>query len=80
MWLLVQCKILTADKLLARNWPCNPLCPLSDQAPESVEHLCLHCVNAKEVWLLASHWTEGLVQVPDAESPLAPPRGLFFKE
>lgn len=27
-WLLVQQKILTADKLIARNWPCEPLCSL----------------------------------------------------
>jgi mannosylglycoprotein endo-beta-mannosidase len=30
-WLLVRNKILTADKLLARNWPCNPVCCLCDQ-------------------------------------------------
>jgi hypothetical protein len=34
-WLLVQRKILTADKLLARNWPCNPMCPLCDQEDET---------------------------------------------
>jgi len=30
-WLLIQSKILTADKLLARNWPCNPICTLCNQ-------------------------------------------------
>lgn len=46
MWLLVQCKLLTADKLLSRNWPCHPVCALCDQAPETAEHMCLHCVYA----------------------------------
>ncbi|KAF8688277.1 hypothetical protein HU200_042330 [Digitaria exilis] len=63
-WLLVQCKILTADKLLKRNWPCNPMCPLCDQEPESAEHLILNCVYAKEVWIRMSQETGGLLQVP----------------
>jgi predicted RNA-binding protein YlxR (DUF448 family) len=29
-WLLLQSRILTADKLLLRNWPCNPTCMLCD--------------------------------------------------
>jgi hypothetical protein len=40
-WLLVQNKLLTADKLLARNWPCNPICPLCDQVEETAAHICL---------------------------------------
>jgi hypothetical protein len=45
-WLLLQCKLLTADKLLKQNWPCNPLCPLYDHQEETTEHMCLHCVFA----------------------------------
>jgi hypothetical protein len=63
-WLLVQSKILTADRLLARSWPCDPICSLCDQAFESAAHLCLHCVYAQEVWLMVATWSEGLVQVP----------------
>jgi len=63
-WLLVQCKLLTADKLIKRNWPCNPICPLCDQLEETAEHMCLHCVFAQEVWLLVSNWTEGQVKLP----------------
>lgn len=63
-WLLVQCKILTADKLVKRNWPCNEICQLCDQIHESAEHLILHCVYAKEIWLQMSSESEGLLQVP----------------
>jgi hypothetical protein len=61
---MVQHKILTADKLLARNWPCDPICQLCDQELESAEHLCLQCVYAQEVWLLVTQWTDDLVCIP----------------
>jgi hypothetical protein len=60
----VQCKILTADRLLARNWPCNPVCVLCDQELESATHLCLQCVFARQVWYLVSSWTGGRIQIP----------------
>ncbi|WVZ95314.1 hypothetical protein U9M48_041096 [Paspalum notatum var. saurae] len=49
-WLLVQAKILTADKLAQRNWPCNPVCLLCDQEPETALHLCPKCPFALQVW------------------------------
>jgi hypothetical protein len=63
-WLLVQRKILTADKLLARNWPRNPMCPLCDQEDETAGHLCLQCVFAREVWVLVAAWSDNTVTVP----------------
>ncbi|CAN6334617.1 unnamed protein product, partial [Urochloa humidicola] len=42
VWLFLQSKILTADRLMARHWPCDPICSLCDQAQETAEHLCLH--------------------------------------
>jgi len=64
-WLLVQSKILTADKLLARQWPCNPLCPLCNQEQETAEHLVLHCNFAKLVWEKMEVWTQQLVRPPE---------------
>jgi hypothetical protein len=69
-WLLVQQKILTADKLMARNWPCNPNCVLCDQELETANHLCLQCVFAQEVWLLVAGWTDGLIHPPDRQANL----------
>jgi hypothetical protein len=69
-WLLVQRKILTADKLIARNWPYNPLYPLCDQVPESADHLCLQCVFSQGVWVMVSQWCNGVVQVPGRDADL----------
>jgi len=64
-WLLVQSKILTADKLIKRSWPCDPVCKLCDQEQETAIHLCLECVFARDVWSLMRIWSAGLVQVPE---------------
>jgi hypothetical protein len=63
-WLLIQCKILTADKLLARNWPCNPICTLCNQEQESASHLILHCTFAQQVWEKMDDWTQGIIKKP----------------
>lgn len=63
-WLMVQKKLLTADNMQSRNWPCNPICSLCDQEQETGEHLCLHCVFAQEVWMRMADATGGLVSVP----------------
>jgi len=64
-WLLVQCKLLTADKLMARQWPCNPMCSLCNQEQETAGHLILHCSFAKLVWQKIGTWTQPLVRAPD---------------
>lgn len=69
-WLLVQNKILTADKLQVRNWPSDPICRLCDQELETAQHLCLYCVYAQELWHLVSGWTNGRVQVPSRSADL----------
>ena len=63
-WLLVQCKILTADKLAARQWPCNQICVLCNQEQETAAHLILHCSFALSVWQKMQIWTQQLVQMP----------------
>ena len=64
MWLLVQEKILTADKLIERHWPCNPLCSLCRQVPETAAHVCLHCPFAQQVWDLVQTWMSGTIKKP----------------
>ena len=64
-WLLVQCKVLTADKLMARQWPCNPVCVLCNQEQETAAHLILLCPFARLVWERIQAWAGQLVQVPN---------------
>jgi len=63
-WLLVQCKILTADKLMVRQWPCNPVCVLCNHEQETAAHLILHCPFARLVWEQMEDWTRELVHPP----------------
>ena len=78
-WLMVQSKLLTADNLIKRQWPCDPICSLCSQEQEMADHLILQCCFAKEVWHLAlilqccfakevwhlaSLWTQDLVKMP----------------
>lgn len=55
--LLIQQKILTADKLQLRNWPCSQTCGLCAQSEETALHLAINCYYAKQVWLLVAIWT-----------------------
>lgn len=66
LWLLVQSKILTADKVNAKNCSSNPMCCLCDQEPEDPTHLCLHCVFMREVWMLMNSWSGGLIPLTEA--------------
>ncbi|TVU09419.1 hypothetical protein EJB05_42891, partial [Eragrostis curvula] len=58
VWLALQNRILTADKLLKRNCPCNANCPFCDQANETADHISLECTYAKQVWLGISRWRQ----------------------
>ena len=65
LWLLVQEKILIADKLQERHWPCNTVYTLCQQAPETAQHLHLHCPYSQRIWELVHTWTNGLIKKPE---------------
>ena len=54
LWLLLQNRNWTADRLEARGWPHGDECSLCDQVLETASHLLLECPFAREVWHLAS--------------------------
>jgi len=64
-WLLIQEKILTADVMQARHWPCDPVCTLCRQSPETAIHPCLHCPYVQRVWDLVQVWTNNLIMRPE---------------
>jgi hypothetical protein len=61
LWLLVQNRLWTADRLEVRGWPHQDKCSLCDQTIESAQHLFLGCPYAKEIWqhLKATHSVAG---------------------
>src|SRR5207244_3941864 len=63
-WHLIQSKILTADKIQARNWPCNQTCVLCDQEDETAIHLCFNCSFAKQVRDLVKSSANNMIVMP----------------
>jgi hypothetical protein len=57
-WTLLHNKILTADNLQKRGWPCNHNCSLCSLSLETVTHLCKDCPFAVEVWSMILSWAE----------------------
>jgi hypothetical protein len=55
-WTLLHKRILTADNLQKRGWPCNPICCLCNSAPETILHLCKDCPFSREVWSKVLSW------------------------
>jgi hypothetical protein len=54
-WLTVQGKAPTADILMAKNWSCDPDCPLCFCLGETNEHLLTVCNFTEAVWDLVAH-------------------------
>lgn len=66
LWLLIQNRLWTADRLRARAWPHNDKCLFCDQTIESARHLFLKCPYAKEVWFLFSQENERVARAAGA--------------
>nr|XP_020161596.1 uncharacterized protein LOC109746908 [Aegilops tauschii subsp. strangulata] len=54
-WLLTQRRILTADRLLARQWPNSYFCPLCIRNLETAAHLAVECTWSRELWGLVAN-------------------------
>ena len=52
IWLVVHNRVWTADRLAKRNLPHPESCPLCDQVDETINHLLVGCVFARQVWTL----------------------------
>jgi hypothetical protein len=49
-WLIVQNRVLTADRLMARQWPNSYFCPLCRRNLETAEHLLIECPWSRSLW------------------------------
>ncbi|WVZ63564.1 LOW QUALITY PROTEIN: hypothetical protein U9M48_013187, partial [Paspalum notatum var. saurae] len=50
VWLAINNKCWTSNRLAKRGLPHQPACPFCDQAEESINHLLSACVLSREVW------------------------------
>uniref|UniRef100_A0A0A8Z0V1 Reverse transcriptase zinc-binding domain-containing protein n=1 Tax=Arundo donax TaxID=35708 RepID=A0A0A8Z0V1_ARUDO len=50
LWLAILNRCWTGDRLAKRGLPHPMVCPLCDQAEESINHLLISCVFAKQFW------------------------------
>lgn len=49
-WLALQNRCWTSDRLARRGLPHQDACPLCDQHEESINHLLLECMFARQIW------------------------------
>ena len=55
IWLVFHNRVWTADRLAKRNLAHPESCPLCDQEDETINHLLVGCVFARQVWSLVLH-------------------------
>lgn len=51
LWTAIMDRCWTADHLARRGLQHPPACPFCDQHGETIEHILIQCVLAREVWL-----------------------------
>jgi hypothetical protein len=57
IWLLLQNRVWTVDRLLLCEWPNQYSCPLCFHNLETVDHLMQECPLACQVWIDISLWS-----------------------
>ena len=87
LWLMLQNRNWTADRLRARGWPHDDLCCLCSMQIETANHIALHCPYAGEVRNLFHASRPAMVEVLDAATSIqdwwckarARPKGSSFQ-
>jgi hypothetical protein len=49
-WLFVQNRLMTANRLLTREWPNGYICPLCMRNLETSLHLFIDCLHSRWIW------------------------------
>jgi hypothetical protein len=55
IWLAINNRCWTSDRLAKCGLPHQAACPFCNQAPETINHLLSSCVLAREVWASVLH-------------------------
>jgi hypothetical protein len=56
IWLVLQNRVWTADRLQQRGWQNQYFCPFCIRSLETVSHLFLECPVSHQVWLAIRRW------------------------
>jgi hypothetical protein len=67
LWLVLHNKCWTADRLARKGLPHPSTCPLCDQEGESIHHLLVSCVLARQFWFLLLHCVSLAALSPEME-------------
>jgi hypothetical protein len=66
-WLVMHNKVLTADNMLKKSWPCNPKCALCFCMEETTSHLLTECNFTEATWNLSA----GTFDLPSYQTMVA---------
>ena len=70
MWLALQRRLWTADRMRRHGMNSHTTCPLCDQEPETADHIVAGCVYAREVWHNLLRRCNLIALVPAADAKL----------
>jgi hypothetical protein len=68
MWLLLQIKLPTADRVLKYNGEANPICTLCRTNAEKHLHMVAKCSYTQAVWQLIASWFNIQAPSPSART------------
>nr|XP_040244144.1 uncharacterized protein LOC120963549 [Aegilops tauschii subsp. strangulata] len=69
IWLALQDRCWTADRLARRGLPHNDRCVLCDQATEDMHHLFAACPFSRQIWHEVLSWCRSTATIPDSDTP-----------
>jgi hypothetical protein len=72
LWLAIHGRLWTAERWKRHGLQDDDACVLCGQLPETIDHLLLSCVYAREVWWRAFHHIHLQHLVPLADDELRP--------
>jgi hypothetical protein len=64
LWLLLQDRVWTSNRLQLRGWPNQYFCQLCHHNLETAHHLFAECLVSREIWSMIGGWTEWLQSIP----------------
>jgi hypothetical protein len=70
LWLAIRNKCWTTDRLQLRGMPHPDVCPMCDQAQETIQHLLTACIFSRQFWhtILAAIGLGHLTPTSDEEN------------